>query len=89
MVWGGESWKRRGVWDEGGKTTSCPHKSCGWGSPILLWLKVDVDKMDVEQHNKWEEISTKDFTAHSLEFLTSGNCLQLESTNGSEIANSQ
>ena len=45
--------------------------------------------MDVEQHNKWEEISTKDFTAHSLEFLTSGNCLQLESANGSEIVNSQ
>ena len=56
------------------------------GSPILLWLKVDVDKMDVEQHNKWEEISTKDFTAHSLEFLTSGNCLKLESSSGSEVA---
>ena len=51
--------------------------------------KVNVDKMDVEQHNRWEEFSTKDFTAHCLEFLTSGNCLKLESTNGSEIANSQ
>ena len=48
-----------------------------------------MDEMDVEQHNRWKEIATKDFTAHSLEFLTSGNCLKLESTNGSEIANSQ
>ena len=38
--------------------------------------------MDVEQHNRWEEI----LTAHCLEFLTSGNCLKLESSSGSEVA---